>query len=171
VLEYEHIKQNIFNLRAEAQEVWQEIMVQLHKAQHSAEHRIELYREIYFLKKYIKNHPNTHDAPIRIPATLNDVPRAPTPPTPTLRRKQYQRYIIEAEASDTIHLNKARLLGARLKSDHESILNDIEPGERERLRLLKMLGIRNVHEFPRLMPRRKVYEDPLAHFKQWEKTE
>ncbi|KAE9375745.1 hypothetical protein N431DRAFT_206860 [Stipitochalara longipes BDJ] len=146
-------------------------------AQQSAERRTEIYREIHFMKKHLEDHPIPDNAPMRIPAALNDITRAPTPPTPlttptpTPKRKQYHRYIDEAEESDTIHLNKAKLLGARLKSEYEAILDDIARREKERLRLLKKLGIRNVNEIPGLMPNRQRSENPRVQFGQCEEMD
>jgi len=140
-------------------------------AQQSAERRSEICLQIQRMKKYIAEHQTPHNALMRMPADLDDAPRAATPPTPTPRRRKYRRYMDEAEESDTIHLNKARLLGARLKSEHEAILDDIEPAERERSRLLKQLGISSVDEIEELMPEKKTARDPLAGLAQHELME
>ena len=131
-------------------------------AQQSAERRSEIYLQVQRMKKYIAEHPIPHNALMRIPADIDDSPRASTPPTPIPRRRKYRRYMEEAEENDTIALNKARLLGARLKSEHEAILKDIEPAEGERLQLLKQLGINSVDEIKEIMPQGRTIQDPLA---------
>jgi hypothetical protein len=156
---YETVKENICRIREEAQCVWQENLAQLQEAQEFAERRIEIYRQIHFLKEYLEN--NSMSGPrMKIPATLKDIPRAPTPPTPTPRRTQYRRYIDEAEEQETLQLIKAKLLGARLKTEYETLQDDVEPREKERLQLLDRLGIQSVDEIPGLMPDRKLFEKP-----------
>jgi hypothetical protein len=162
---YEEVKENICRIREEGQRVWQENMAQLQEAQEFAERRIEIYRQIHFLKEYLEN--NSMSGPrMKIPATLKDIPRAPTPPTPTPKRTQYRRYIDEAEEQETIQLIRAKLLAARLKTEYETLQDDVEPREKERLQLLDKLGIQSVDEIPGLMPDRKLFEKPRVQIGQ-----
>jgi hypothetical protein len=164
---YEEVKYNICRLRDEGQRAWQKGMAQLQKAQELAEARIKLYRQIHFLEEYIKNN-SIPAPPLKISASFQDIPPAPKPPVPTPRpkRRQYRRYIDEMVEQETIQLIKAKLLGARLELEYETLLGDVESREKERLQLLGKIGIQSVDEISGFMPDRKLIEKPRVQISQ-----
>lgn len=162
------MKDNICRTREEGQRVWEQNLAKLQEAQELAEKRIEIYRQIHFLKEHLANNQMAGMPVMRMPASIKDIPRAPTPktPTPSPRRKQYRRYIDEAEEHETLQLIRAKLLGARLEAEFETLFDDVEPVEKERLQLLDKLGIQSVDEIQGLMPDRKLFEKPRVRFDQ-----
>jgi hypothetical protein len=164
--EYEYVKDNIYRMREQGERGWNENIEQLRRAQEVAEKHIEVCRQIYFLKEYLENHtlPGDRQLVMRMPATLKDIPRGPTPPTPTPKRRQYRRYIDEAEEHETLQITRTNLLGARLKSEHQSLLDETAGKENERLQLLNRVGIQSVDEIPGLIPRRPSCENLRVRF-------
>jgi hypothetical protein len=145
-------------LREEGERSWAQNITQMQRAQEAAERRIELSREVYFLKFYLEQTPNavTPTLVMGIPATLKDTPRAPSPPSPTPKRRQYRRYMNEAEEYENLHIVRTNLLGARLKSEYQEILDDIGVREKEKSQLLERFGVKSIDEILGLMPKRKI---------------
>jgi hypothetical protein len=155
------MKDNIYRMREQGERGWNETIEQLRRAQEVADRHIEICRQIHFLKEYLENHTFLGDKRLvmRMSATLKDIPRRPTPPTPTPKRRQYRRYINEAEEHETLQITRMNLLGARLKSDHRSLLDETAVKENERLQLLNKVGIQSVDDIPGLVPRRPSCDD------------
>jgi hypothetical protein len=154
--EYEHMKDSIYRMRAEGESGWCENIEQMRRAQEAAEKHIEICRQVQFLKNYVETTPlTTGRLMMRMPATLNDTPRRPIPPTPTPKRRQYRRYIDEAEEHETLQITRTNLLGARLKANRQELLEKNAVKENERLQLLDKVGIKSVDEIPGLMPQKR----------------
>jgi hypothetical protein len=150
-------------LREEGERGWIQNIAQIQSAQEAAERRIELSREVFFLKVHLEHSPKAVSPALvmGIPATLKDCPRASSPPSPTPKRRQYRRYMDEAEEREHLQVTRTNLVSARLKSEYQEILDDIRLIEKEKTKLLEKLGVKTIDEVPRLMPRREVSRDNL----------
>jgi hypothetical protein len=160
--EYEHAKDDIYRMREQGERGWCENIEQMRRAQEAAEKHVEICRQVQFLKKYLETTPLTTGLlMMRMPATLNDFPRRPSPPTPTPKRRQYRRYLNEAEEHETLQITRTNLLGARLKANRQEILEKNAVKENERLQLLDKVGIKSVDEIPGLMPQKRPSSENL----------
>ncbi len=161
--EYECAKEGVFRLREEVERGWVQNIAQMQKVQEAAEKRIELSRQIFFLKFHLEQTLKAVNPTLvmKIPATLKDMPRAPSPPSPTPQRGQYRRYLDEAEEHGNLQVARTKLLGARLKSEYQEILDDLRLREKEKSELLEKLGVKSVRGIPGLIPRRKVSSENL----------
>jgi hypothetical protein len=154
-------------MREQGEHGWKENMAQIQRAQEAADKYIETCRQIQFLQNYLENQTTVEDRRLvmRMPATLNGMPRVPTPPTPTPKRRQYHRYIDEAEEYETLQITRTNLLGARLKLERHDLMRKTAVKENERLQLLEKVGIQSVDEIPGLMPRKRPsWENPRVRF-------
>jgi len=155
--DFECAKETIFKLREDGERGWERNLVQMHRVQNLAEKRIDLNREVFFLKLHLKQAAEavSPNLVMGIPANLKDTPRAPSPPTPTPKCRQYQRFMDEAKEHENIQIARTTLIRARLDSEYQEIMDDIGDTQKEKTQLLKKLGIRSVDELPGLMPRKK----------------
>lgn len=160
--EYEHVKDSIYRMREQGERGWCENIEQMRRAQEAAEQHVEICRQVQFLKNYVETTPlTTGRLVMRMPTTLNDIPRRPTPPTPTPKRRQYRRYINEAEEHETLQITRTNLLGARLRANHQELLEKNAIKENERLQLLDKVGVKNVDEIPGLVPQKSPSSENL----------
>lgn len=163
--EYENSKNNIYKLRGEGEHRWKETTTHMHRAQEEAEKRIELCRQVHFLKQYLKNISTRESAVMRIPSTLTDIPLDTPPATPTPKR-QYGRYLDEAEEYEAIQLTRATLMTSRLQSEYELLREHNAVKEKERDQLMEKLGIESIAQIQALIPKRASGENIRVQFGQ-----
>lgn len=158
---YDKLADTLFKVRNEVHQAWDENLESVAKAQEAADKSLDLHREVAFLKKYLEQFP-PNTPRMRIPSDLNDSPRAPSPPSPTPRCRQYAQYMEQEIARGHLALNRNAAMFERIRDGHGEILDKSAALEREKARLLKKAGVRSTADIPGLIPNR-VYS-PQVNF-------
>jgi len=159
--EYNGQKETIFDLRDERQQAIEQNLQKFLRAHEAADMRVSLNREVYFLKNYLEQ--------IQTPTlSFGWFSSTETPPTPTpkpraeeRKHRQYKRYLDENIEMENLMVTRARMMDARLSSELQDIMIDIQQALAQKHELLTKIGITSPADIPGLIPQRKPSSDNL----------